>query len=291
MSLPAKLARFVRKPPKEQWDIALSKVEYQLIEHGLRVPHRGNDKTIYLLGLYGTGRHYINELMLRHIGKRAQYFRDCSFHFPLHPGPTSMIYSGHSTMKYESWGHRVPAVTARIVEAVKAGHADMIYIYRHPLDALLTNWFWLQTFGRDKYMTSGISQLYKRTDDLCAALEENFLQFKAFAEGDPQCFPFLSPLRFMSFSEFVEETQLFLLQATLSLRIEDCVSDPSKEFLRIAELMALDDGLNLAAIPSPATKAYRFLQLKEKVPRFQEFIYGLSQETKSRIEKLGYQLD
>ena len=291
MAIIGRLARFARRPPREQLRIARAKIDYQLIERGWKVPHLGNDKTVYILGLFGSGRHYLNELMLQRIGERAQYFRDCSFHFRFHPGPTSMIYSGHSTMKYHSWGHRLPAVTARIVEAVKARYADLIFICRHPLDSLLTNWIWLRTFGRDQRMIGGISQLYKNTDDLCAALDENFLEFQAFAEGDPEFFAVLPPPRFMSFSEFVEELELFLSAATLTLRIEDCVSDPSKEFLKIAKLMALDVDLSLAAISSPKTEAYRFLQVKAKVPRFRDFIDGLSQETKNRIEKIGYTLD
>jgi hypothetical protein len=291
MSMMGRLARFAKKPPREQLRIARAKIDYQLIERGWKVPHLGNDKTVYILGLFGSGRHYLNDLMLQRTGRRAQYFRECSFHFRFHPGPTSMIYSGHSTMKYESWGHRPPAVTTRIVEAVKARYADMIFIYRHPLDSLLTNWVWMRTFDRHQHMVPGISQVYKNTDDLCAALEENFLEFKTFADGAPEFFTVRPSLRFMSFSEFVEELGLFLAPATLTLRIEDCASDPSKEFLKIAKLMALDVEFNLATIPPPDTTAYRFLQVKEKVPQFRDFIDGLNQETKARIEKIGYRLD
>ena len=79
-------------------------------------------------------------------------------------------------------------MTSRILEAVRSGFADLIFIYRHPLDSLLTNWVWWRTYVRDKSMISGISQVYKNTDDLCADLEQNFVEFKAFAEGDPDFF-------------------------------------------------------------------------------------------------------
>jgi hypothetical protein len=55
--------------------------------------------------------------------------------------------------------------------------------------------------------------------------------------------------------------------------------------------MALDVEFNLATIPPPDTTAYRFLRVKEKVPQFRDFIDGLNQETKARIEKIGYRLD
>ena len=290
MTIIRRLSRFMRKPPRDQLRVVRAKIDYHLIERGWKVPRLGNDKTIYILGLYSSGRHYINQLMRHSIGPRAQYYRDCSFHFPFHPGPTSMIYSGHATMKYDFWGHMSPAVTARIVEAVKGKFADLIFIYRHPLDSLLSNWIWFRTFGRDQSGISGISPLYEKIDDLCAELEQNFHEFKAFAEGHPEFPGFRAPPRFMTFSEFVEELELFLLPPTLTLRIEDCASDPSKEFSKIARLMALDVDLDLATIPPPRTRPYRFCAVKKKVPRFRDFIDNLDAETKRRIETIGYKL-
>jgi hypothetical protein len=138
-----------------------------------------------VIGLFGTGRCYIVELMVQNIGERAEYFRDC---LRFHRGPTAMVYSGHATLRHASrmqWG---PAMTSRILEAVRSGFADLIFVYRHPLDWLLTNWVWWRTYLRYNRMISGISQVYKNADDLCADLELNFSEFKAFAEGDPDFF-------------------------------------------------------------------------------------------------------
>ncbi len=121
-------------------------VRYHLLERGWNVPRLGNDRTAYIIGLFGTGRWYINELILQNIGERAKYFRD---RIRFHPGPTSMIYSGHATMKHVSRVQALPAVTSRILEAVRSGFADLIFVYRHPLDSLLTNWIWWRTYIRD----------------------------------------------------------------------------------------------------------------------------------------------
>jgi hypothetical protein len=99
----------------------------------------GNDRTAYVIGLFGSGRTYINELMLHNIGERARYLRDF---IRLHPGPTRMIYSGHATMKHFSRGQHSPAVMGGVLEAIRSGFADLIFVYRHPLDSLLTNWIW-----------------------------------------------------------------------------------------------------------------------------------------------------
>ena len=282
-----KLIRFARKSPREQLQVARATVDYRLIEMGWKVPHLGNDRTAYINGLFGSGRWYINGLIQQNIGVRAKYFRDV-FHFRFHPGPTSMIYSGHATMRHDSWGHRSPAVTNCILEAVRSRFADLIFIDRHPLDSLLTNWIWLRTFGRGKRMILGISQLYKNTDDLCALLDQNFLEFKSFAEGHSDFAAVLPGERFMSFPEFVEESDLFLQSATLTLHLEDFMIDPLKEFSKIVEVMSVDLDLSRLRLALPNTTPYRHLAVKEKVPQFRNFINGLNKETKRRIERIGY---
>src|ERR1700747_3701688 len=183
MQIFQKLIRFSRKSPREQLRVVRATVDYHLVERGWRVPRLGNDRTVYIVGLYGVGRHYINGLILQNMGERAKYFRDVGRQLRFHPGPTSMIYSCHATMKHDCYGHSSPAVTSRILEAVRSRFADLVLVNRHPLDSLLANWIWLRTYGREKLMISGVSQLYRNTDDLCAELERNFLEFKAFAEG------------------------------------------------------------------------------------------------------------
>ncbi len=249
------------------------------IDTGLR-----DYKTAYVIGLFGTGRRYINELILQNIGERAKYFRDT---IRFHPGPTPMIYSGHATMRYVSRAQELPAVMSRILEAVRSGFANLLFVYRHPLDSLLTNWIWWRTYIRDNRSISGISQVYKNRNDLCADLDENFAEFKAFAEGDPEFFAGVPGPRFLSFQEFVEETELHLRSATLTLRLEDFMIDPFKEFSKIAGALAVDLHLSRLGVAPPRTKPYGYLTVKDKVPRFRDFINDL-RETKTRIERIGY---
>src|ERR1700734_2861364 len=66
-----KLIRFARKPRREQSRI----VRYRLLDcwsvPRWRVPHAGNDRTAYVIGLFGSGRWYINQMLMQHIGIRA----------------------------------------------------------------------------------------------------------------------------------------------------------------------------------------------------------------------------
>jgi len=247
----------------------------------------GSDRTVYVIGLFGSGRSYLTELMLHNIGERGKYVRDT---IRLHPGPTPMIYSGHATMKYVSRAQYLPSVMTRILESVRSGFADLIFLYRHPLDSLLTNWIWWRTYLHDHRMIKGISQVYKSSDDLCADLEKNFVEFKSFAEGDPGFFAAAPGRPFLSFPEFVEETELHLQSATLALRLEDFMIDPFKEFSRIVEVILGDRDLSRVRLAHPRTKPYGYLAVQEKVPRFRSFIDLLDTDTKRRIEKIGYKL-
>jgi hypothetical protein len=175
-----------------------------------------------------------------------------------------------------------------ILEAVGSGFANLIFVYRHPLDSLLTNWIWWRTFIREDRLITGISQIYKNTDDLCGDLERNLPEFRAFAEGDPDFFARVPGPRFLSFPEFVEETELHLQSATLALRLEDFMIDPFKEFSKIVEVMSIDLDLSRICVAPPKTKPYGYLAVKDNVPRFRDFIDGLDPETKGRIEKIGY---
>ena len=265
------LIRFARRSPHERAWI----VRRYLGNWDWRVPRLGNDRTAYVIGLYGTGRGYINEVLLKNLGKRAKYFRET---IRFHPGPTSMIYSGHATIKYVSRDQELPAVTSRILEAVRSGFADLIFINRHPLDSLLTNWIWWRTYLRDNFQIEGVSQVYKNADDLGAVLEQNFLEFKAFADGDPDFFAAVPGPRFLSFREFVEEAEIYLQSATLTLRLEDFMIDPLKEFSKIVEVMSVDLDLSRLRLTTPKSKPYGYLAVKEKVPRFRNFINELDAE-------------
>ena len=245
------------------------------------------DRTAYLIGLFGTGRRYINELMLANIGERAKYFRDA---IGLHPGPTPMIYSGHATIRHLSRGQASPEVMRSILKAVRSGFADLIFVYRHPLDSLLTNWIWWRTYIRENRAISGISQAYSTTDDLCAEVDQHFFEFQAFADGDPDFFAGMPGPRFLSFPEFVEETELHVQSATLTLGLENFIIDPLKEFSKIIEVMSVDLDLSRVSVTPPKTKPYRYLEVQERVPQFRKLIDGLDAETRRRIERIGYHL-
>jgi hypothetical protein len=279
--------RWVENPTKR-----LIRQVYDAVSEPIRTghwdaPRFGNDRTAYIIGLFGTGRWYINNLIRDNFGKRARYIRDG---FQFHPRPTSMIYTGHATMKYASRGQRLPDVTRRIMEAVRSRYADLIFVYRHPVDSLITNWLWWRTYLREKRFIGSIRDVYKTTDELCAALQQDFQEFQAFAEGDAAFFAPTRGPRFLSFSEFVEETELFIGSSTLSLRLEDFMTDVRTEFLKITEVMSASVDPSTLSLPAPRAKRYGYLLVQEGAPQLKTFIDSLDSETRKRIGKIGYSI-
>jgi len=201
-----------------------------------------------------------------------------------------MIYSGHATMKYVSRAQELPSVMNSIMGSVRSGFADAIFVYRHPLDSLLTNWVWWRSYLHDNRSISGISEVYPNVDDLCAELDRNFCDFLALADGNPDFFAAAPGPRFLSFAEYVEETELHLQSAPLALRLEDFMTDPLQEFSKVAAVLSLDLAAG-SSIPPPRSKPYGYLAVQEKVPRFRNFISELSAETKGRIERIGYRVE
>jgi hypothetical protein len=283
-----RIIRFARRSPREKlWKIHsnLGEMDWYWKFH-----RPGNDRTTYVIGLYGSGRNYINELMQHHLGERAKYLRAVDGGIRLRRVRTSMIYSGHATMKHASVGQASPEMTSRVVEAARSGIVDLIFICRHPLDSLLSNWIWARQMNHGNRTPGYASQVYRNTDGLCAHLEQNFSDFAAFAAGDPNFFMAGRFPRFLSFAEFVEETELYLQSATLTLQLEDFAIDPLKEFSKLARAMSVDLDLSHLQVPPPMAQLYRYLAVKEKVPQFKQFIDELDGETKSRIERIGYRL-
>jgi hypothetical protein len=247
----------------------------------------GEGKTLYVVGLFGTGRLYVDDLIVGNIGKRSRYFRD---QIRLHPGPTPMIYSGHVTLRHTSRAQSLPIIMRGISESIRSGFADSVFVYRHPIDSLLTNWVWWRTYLREDRVVAGITEVYHDPDALCADLERNFPDFLSFAAGDPDFFAPAPGPSFLSFAQFVEETELHRQAATLSVRLEDFSIDARKQFAKIADVMSVDLDPGRLCLPPPKTQPYRHLEVMKQSRCFRNFVHGLDKDIRRRTENVGFQL-
>jgi hypothetical protein len=81
--------------------------------------------------------------------------------------PTSMVFSGHATIKYSSIGQAPPEITNSLIKLAQSRAADLIFICRHPVDSLLTNWIWGLQMNSGSTTRAYVSQIYKNIDGLC----------------------------------------------------------------------------------------------------------------------------
>ncbi|MGH9533890.1 MAG: hypothetical protein ACRD2E_03430 [Terriglobales bacterium] len=286
------MAKIARSSPQRNWEWLQSRrrgARFFRHQNDDRrpAPRFGDDRTAYVIGLCGSGRFYITCWLLLNIGRRAKYMRPG---IRLHPGPTSMIYSGHTTAKYPSREADPPAVAHGVLASVRAGHADVIFVYRHPLDSLLTNWAYFRTQLCSGKGVDSTSEAYAGLDDFAADLERNFSEFAAFAAADPAFYGGPEEPRFLSLLQFVEETELYVQCATLALRLEDFSLDPRREFARVAAVMSVQMDVNRRRVDPPRTRPYRYRELATLAPQFRSFIAELDSETQRGITRLGYEL-
>ena len=303
-----RVLKFARKPPRAQ--IAILRVYIAILQpyasdraqafvalarHKLARlnPFRGkvsSTSTIYVVGLFGSGRMYLGDVIRNHIGERAVHYRDDLQH---ESTPTSMIYCGHMTLKHVATGLNPPELASRIVESVRSGAGRMIFIYRHPLDSLLTNWVWwrsnLRAGATGPEHGAFISSSFKSLDGLCEIVEREWASFEAFAMGDPVFFADVPGACFLSFAEFVEESVLLFEQATLRLPFEAFVTNPYAAFVKVVDVISPEMRLSCSLhIGRPQSKPGTHLVVMKQVPRFREFVNSISPETKRLMSKLGY---
>jgi len=308
MAFLRRVLKFARKPPRAQ--IAILRVYSAVLQayaldrsqafvalavHRLTRlnPFRGkvsSYSTIYVVGLFGSGRMYLGDVIRNHIGERAVYYRDELRH---ESTPTSMIYCGHMTLKHVSTGLNPPEFASRIVESVRSGAGRMIFIYRHPLDSLLTNWVWWRSNVRagatGPEHGAFISSSFKSLDALCEIVEQEWASFEAFAMGDPAFFADVPGACFLSFAEFVEESVLLFEQATLRLPFEAFMTNPYAAFVKVIDVISPEMRLSCTShIARPQSKPGTHLFVMKSVPRFNEFVNGIGTETKRLMLKLGY---
>jgi hypothetical protein len=169
----------------------------------------------------------------------------------------------------------------------------MIFIYRHPLDSLLTNWIWwrsnLRAGATGPEHGAFISSSFKSLDALCEIVEQEWASFEAFAVGDPCFFADVPGARFLSFAEFVEESVLLFEQATLRLPFEAFMTNPYAAFVKVVDVISPEMHLSCTLhIGRPQSKPGTHLFVMKSVPRFNEFVNSISPETKRLMLKLGY---
>jgi hypothetical protein len=246
-------------------------------------------KPTYLLGLFGTGRQYLNSLFLKSNLEIAYYFRDCCHNYF---GAVPVIFSGHVASTYERVGFRTPDFWRTLIERAAAGLVNLIFIYRHPLDSVLSNWAYFHHLKKTG-VPRGIARGYKAAEDFHRDLNDNIYEFSLFCGGS-QDFPRVlagsyGKGGFMSLFEFIRETEVFVSNPNVHcFRFEDFQRDATAEFKRLVSILAPNLTHQVDHAASPEASSSRYQSAKENVTSFRALMDSLPADVKKRIMALGY---
>jgi hypothetical protein len=244
----------------------------------------------YIIGIFGSGRMYLTSLVLHTDPEVAYYYRGEWRHYL---GNIPVILSGHVTSMYEGAFCDRPDYGRVLLERAAAGLINLVFVYRHPLDSLLSNWVWFRKFLRQEKPASGIAASYKTEADLHRDLSENFDEFCLFCEGSKDFARVATGTsrdwRFLSLLEFIHETEVFLSSANVhAFRFEDFQIDAATQFKRFASILAPDLPPKLDQLPAPQAASSRYLSARENVSAFRAKIDSLPTHITKRIVALGY---
>jgi hypothetical protein len=249
-------------------------------------------KPTYIVGLYGTGRSYINSLIMNSGLDIAYYFRNGLYQYF---GTVPAIFSGHTNLIYEGGVFlEHPASFGRaLLDRAAARLINLIFIYRHPLESLLTNWVWFRHFHQFKKMTSGIEDVYKSKEDFHRDLNDNIYEFSLFCGGSKDFGRITAgkevTLTFLSLLEFIDETEAFIGNPNVHcFRFEEFGSNAVGEVTRLISIMAPDLTPKFDNVTVPRSLPGRYESSKENSPSFRALMKTLPTEIAKRIIAMGY---
>lgn len=253
---------------------------------------RRGTRPTYLLGLYGTGRWYINQLIMRSAGAWSYYFQD---RLGIQLDGPPVIWSGHTTVqKPVVAGHAGSDYGQSILDLGRNGLANIVFLYRHPLDSAISNWVWWRTLLEQKRYIMGIGERYKTDDELFADLRANFYEFALFCTGSIDFMKLYgAPYPpFFSLTDFVSETAYFLnCDFVHKFRFEDFLADPRAQFSRFMNIVDPSAQLSLEDLAEPkAAKKSKYVLAMEQVSEFKQLMDTLPRQLRADIRKMGYDL-
>jgi len=247
-------------------------------------------KPTYIIGLFGTGRWYLNSLILNSGLEIAYCFLDGINHYY---GTVPLILSGHVTSIYETALCGAPAFGRELLSRAAAGLINLIFLYRHPLDSLLTNWAWFRDYLGTGKMTSGIDGAYKAEEKFHRDLNDNIYEFSLFCGGSKDFARIVkgpdANWAFLSLVEFINETEIVVSSPNVHcFRLEDFKSNAAREFKRLLSIVAPDLAPKLDGVPSPRSLSSRYQSAKQNVNSFRSLIGSLPAHIARRLEAMGY---
>lgn len=249
----------------------------------------GRVKSTAMIGLFGTGRTYLTDLVLSQpqIGLLLHH----SLHSVGNPSRFPVICSGHATMLRTSSLQHPPAFSEqRLIAPMQTGLHNIVLAVRHPLDALLSNWAWWRHYSqtRTEHLL-GINGVFGSTERFCADVEANIEAFTAFATNGDLSKLGIEDMTFLSLEEFLDETLAWMnIEGVQIMRFEDFTEPSGRQFEALNRCFFPNGDLRLTPV-LPRAKPYPYREIVAASSRIKNVLEELlSPSIREKIAHSGY---
>ncbi|OAH08972.1 hypothetical protein pfor_3c0292 [Rhodobacteraceae bacterium SB2] len=264
-----------------------------------------NIKPLVIIGLFGTGRTYFSHAFLNNSTLAPLYqegLASCG-HYPRH----SVICSGHATLKNPSSFQMAPDQTHELLLCpLHDGFHSILFITRHPVDALFSNWAWWRRFCDTGMPHNGaVKQVFGNNRGLIEDIQSNKTAFLKFmAEGRvpwPQSYS-SSKIgsifrdykksgcdKFLSFEQMLDESLAWMdIPGVVSLKFEDIHEHLETVSDTITNLLTRRPWGSLT-LELPLSTAFNYRQIFEDYPEIQSLVCSeISVEGYDKLLQMGY---
>lgn len=253
------------------------------------------ERSLVIVGLFGTGRTYFSDQILQHPATGPIYqegLASCGY-FEHH----RFICSGHATLRHVSSFQMEPNETEkRLILPLRQGHHNILFILRHPFDSLFSNWAWWRRYCESQVLhKQAVVGVFGGNDGLAEDIRLHRDAFIAFlTEGKVPALNGRVETRehFLSLDAILEESMLWLgIEHVKSLRFEQVHEDPEAVARTISETIFRPGTSNLS-LTVPKSNSFNFRTVFQEYPDIASLVKShCSRAAIEKISSLGYEID
>ncbi len=247
---------------------------------------------LVVIGLFGTGRNYFSNAFLSH-STLAPLFQDGLASCGMYANH-SLICSGHATLRHQSSFQMEPDQTeALLLRPLHDGFHRILFVLRHPVDSLFSNWAWWRRYCETGTPHNGaVKEVFGGNMGLIDDIRSNIPAFLSFmAEGSipSKLGGPAEHCSFLSFEQILDESLAWMkIPGVVSIRFEEIHENLDTVSETITSLLSRRRWGSLV-LESPLSTAFNYRQIFRGHPDIQSLVCaGIGKETSDKLARLGY---
>lgn len=253
-----------------------------------------NIKPLIVIGLFGTGRTYFSNAFLSNSTLAPllqEGLASCGVY-----ASHSVICTGHATLKHSSSFQMEPDQTDKLLLCpLRDGFHCILFVTRHPVDSLFSNWAWWRRFCDTGIPHHGaVKEVFGGNRGLIEDIRSNKKAFLKFmTEGRVPSRPNYPAevYRFLSFEQALDESLAWMgVPGVVSIMFEGIHDHLDKVSDTITTLLARRRWGSLI-LELPVSSAFNYRQIFGDYPDIKSLVCdGIGRESSDKLTRMGYHL-